>query len=347
MDAARNDAVEMARTFDMSFEEEDDLKCQLNVCELRPKELGDWETAAEADTLCESVQRLSLKNNVPEAPLNHQVPNYELRDYTDQNILLDELCAFTKVTNANGTTKVVRKSSILWALTDTKSSLSNERVVRVTQKAIEKVNKRTLLGSNCVVTAAPGKGSDEVALVWSGENLRIGDWCFFLKEDRFDSLDDLLVGRIVGFEYIVAKSAREKQYTWNSAPVKTNIEPSLRRGIKVLASWYEYRENGKIIPIESGAKHFFIDINHYIGTTKHIGKPSEGKVNLESTETIFLNQQLLNLVGMYFSHMCSHCYIVVIAYSDVSLRNELLFSEKKLDELNHEAHEVYSDSGSE
>lgn len=301
MRVARDDAINSAKQFDIHFDPEEDMICQLPVCEPRPGEFGendDTFAMEEADILCESIKEINLANDTEEI-LNHSATcDFGLRDYTDQNRVIDELCPFTENKDKNGKIKVVRKSSALWSLLNTKSSLSVDRLQRVQGKAIEKANKRTLSKTQCTTVNAAEDDTRKVALVWREEELHIGDWCFFLGDEISSSLDDLFVGQIVGFKYIVGKTAKEKQYSWDNAPVSTQIQPKLRRGIEVLATWYGYRENGSIVSIESEVKHFFKNIIHYVGTTKAIEQPSCGKTKLKSTQLIYLNQQLLNLLGM-------------------------------------------------
>lgn len=79
----------------------------------------------------------------------------------------------------------------------------------------------------------------------------------------------------------------------------TKIEHSLRRGIEVLASWYEYCESGRLIPLATEVKNFFKDIKDYVGSTKIIEQPSHEKLKLKSTQLIYLNQGLLDLLRMY------------------------------------------------
>lgn len=103
---------------------------------------------------------------------------------------------------------------------------------------------------------------------------------------------------MVSFRYILGKTARERQYSWDTAPVKTQVEPELRRGIEVLATWYEYYEDGRLIPIAAENKHFYKDITEYVGTTKVIEQPSHGKLKLEPVHLVYLNQQLMSLIGI-------------------------------------------------
>lgn len=101
---------------------------------------------------------------------------------------------------------------------------------------------------------------------------------------------------VIANRYTIGKTAKERQYSWDYAPVHTKIEPSLRRGIEVLATWFEYRENGKLVRLTAEVKHFYKNINDYIGTTKAIKQPNEN-LDLKSTQLILLNQQLLELLG--------------------------------------------------
>lgn len=100
------------------------------MCEPKLNKNNDSLAVAEVttDSLCESIGQINLQNNdesVSAVSATYEL--YGLRDYTDQNIVIDELCAFTKIMDKDGTSKVVRKSSVLWALTNTKYGLSNDR----------------------------------------------------------------------------------------------------------------------------------------------------------------------------------------------------------------------------
>lgn len=106
---------------------------------------------------------------------------------------------------------------------------------------------------------------------------------------------------VLFIRYILGKTAKERQYSWNNAPVETKIEQSLRRGIEVLVSWYEYCESGRLVPLATEVKHFFKNIKDYVGTTKIIEQPSHEELKVKSTQLIFLNQGLLDLLGIHFT----------------------------------------------
>lgn len=200
---ARDDAISMAKTFGIHFSNKEDLTCQLRVCEPEGAKLNgnnDPLAAAEVttDSLCESIGQINLKNGDEEvSAVAATYELYGLRDYTDQNIVINELCPFTKVMDKDGQSKVVRKSSVLWALTNTKYGLSNDRLQRVQGTALEKANKRTLH-----VQHTPDQVPEtDKQIVWRDQNVYIGDWCFFVKSQSSKSKDDLLVGQVVAFRY--------------------------------------------------------------------------------------------------------------------------------------------------
>lgn len=304
MNTARDDALIAATALGLKIPPEEDLSCKIPASEFRPEELNEEidplashankENAADAESLSVDIQNLHMEEMQEALSAN---PLLAIRDYSEQNIPLTETCPFIKVSDTKGNVKIVRKSSALWALTNSKSKLSNDRLKRVQQDAIErasgKLNKIEQVNSNV---------SPEV-LVSRQEMLNIGDWSYFVhgKSKKYtQSLNELYVGQVLGFKYIIGKTAKEKQYSRNNAPVNPNIASKLRRGIEVQATWYKYNENGSLLPIDSTAKHFFINIENYIGTTKTIEQTAHGKfqVKMVSTKLIYFNQQLLNLLSV-------------------------------------------------
>lgn len=113
------------------------------------------------------------------------------------------------------------------------------------------------------------------------------------------------MGLVVAFRYIVGKNNKEKQYPWEWAPVRTNLKPEERRGIHVLATWYTYNENGSLEPLNMDKKHFFLDIEDYIATTHSIkcSPLRNAKIDADSINLCYFNQQLLSLMGWYYKIM--------------------------------------------
>lgn len=320
IEAARNEAVKVEKTFGIKISPNNNLSCKLPVCEMNLNNNTSFErsvldTTAANDVLCEQVEQLLLRDESPseEEQFNINSLAYinselNLRDYSDQNIVLNNLCPFTEVKDKCGNTKVVRKSSVLWLLTTSRSSLSSDRLQRVQTKAIERVNQRSFSATstkhNELSTFTSGTLGQQAKLIWQNDELHIGDWCIFADEIKnkpprpnADIYSGVFAGLVIGFKYIVGKTVKAKQYSWNNAPVHTNLDRSLRRGINVLATWYKYTENGNLISLNATKKHFFRNINNYVGTVKSFERSSGNlKISLHSDQLIHFNQQLSDLL---------------------------------------------------
>lgn len=204
MNMARDEAIKTAKSFDIQLTDEEDLTCQLHVCEPGQQKLIEnddsfAEATAAENLLCKSFEHIDLKNDDEDALANstyHEL--YGLRDYTDQNIIVDKCCPYTRIVDKNGQEKIVRKSSIVWALTNKKTGLSNDRLQRVQGKALEKANRRTLSSIQPTIDEAI---EDDKQIVWMDQNVCVGDWCFFLKDKSSKSTENLFAGQVVSFRY--------------------------------------------------------------------------------------------------------------------------------------------------
>lgn len=122
---------------------------------------------------------------------------YGLRDYSDQNVVIDNMCPLTSILDKDGQKKVVRKSSILWALTNDRSKLSKDRLQRVRGGVLESANKRTLSKTHNAETQKQETTFEE--MISMEQNIHLGDCCVFSKDGSSTSIDNLLVGRVLAF----------------------------------------------------------------------------------------------------------------------------------------------------
>lgn len=192
-----------------------------------------------------------------------------LRDYSSEDKQCEEDSRFVQVSDDNGSMKTVRKSSLLWLLTDSPGKLSNSRLSRVQGSTTPNSRKRKQ--SSHFSTDANKRQCRSVLFV--SEELKIGDICFFSNKkfttDCFGpSLENVFVGVVLGFKYINGKNEKDKQYGLNFAPVKPpedlkNKKPA--RGLETLATWYRCDNELKLHPVKTS--HFFINIEEYIATT--------------------------------------------------------------------------------
>lgn len=307
---ARDEAIKDATNFGMNISSNDTLACQLIPSVSRAVKPRGNVTAPLSlnDQLCDDVNRMQLQDSPK--PTTHNPTtiraDLKLRDYTDQNIILNELSPFTQVTDKHGNSKVVRKSSIVWLLTTSKNKLSSDRLRCVQSKCIENANRSTASVSSTL------EANMENSVVWKAEELNVGDWCFFTHECKnrsaysvSKSFKKIRVGLVVAFKYIIGNNLKEKQYSWDNAPVRSNLKPSERRGIHVLATWYTYNENGSLDVLNAEKKHLFLDMEDYVATTRAIKRSSLGvlRIDVDSDHLCHFNQQLLYLTGMiqYFN----------------------------------------------
>lgn len=109
------------------------------------------------------------------------------------------------------------------------------------------------------------------------QEVGIGEWCVFKVESR------LLVGMILSFCYTAGKSFKSRQYTKQTANITSAVP------IGVLAAWYTWNNEGKLMP-QSLKSHTYIGIENYKTT---IPKPSYKQKELRVNVNVL--QQLIVL----------------------------------------------------
>lgn len=160
-----------------------------------------------------------------------------LKEYFDDDSNIDEKSRFTKVTDENGNTKIVRKSSLIWLLSNSnKEKLSNDRLQRVQNNPrndYRQLNSKSKIPS--FVTERLLYISDEICL---------GEWVFFndpvqpKRSKKSDKIENYIVGAVMGFSYSNGKTAIERQYSLDFASVS-------KENIQVMATWYHLQSSGE------------------------------------------------------------------------------------------------------
>lgn len=167
---------------------------------------------------------------------------------------------FVDVVNKDGSVKTVLKSSVIWALSESKSSLSKDRLTRVQAPSTPKNHKTPRKRQKNI------ENHNDESIVEKNE-LTIGDWCLFRNtvygDDRNNS--DFLLGMVSGFIYIKGKCERDKQYSLDSVPI--SAQNTTNRGIEVLATWKNVDADFMTHSI-SEKNSFFVDIKKYVTTVK-------------------------------------------------------------------------------
>lgn len=168
--------------------------------------------------------------------------------------------------------KLVRKSKIIWSLSQTNEKLSSDRLQRVQKR---KSARRQLEFVDVPMIDKP---------IYKVAEIKIGDWCIFRNSDQHISAKYIL-GNVLAFRYINGKTNKEKQYSLDYAPVchKTNL-----RGVEVLASWYSMDTNAKVI------SHFvcsFINIEQYVANLIEIAIEKHGNEIISLSEKFVMDIQ--------------------------------------------------------
>lgn len=182
--------------------------------------------------------------------------NYVPEQNTKPNSLID-------ITLDNGVTKTIRKSTYLWTLTDPKRQLSNDRLKRVQEtKNFDKSanNKARTKPRRLIfrkeISPAP------ILTLSKNEELQIGDWAIF--QTKVNGKPIFAVGNVLSFRYKDGKTAIQRRYTWDFAPVDVP-KCAKPRGIEVMASWFEIGSTTTLTPADR-LHCLYIDIEKYIIT---------------------------------------------------------------------------------
>lgn len=238
---ALNDGISDARKFGINVTPDDVSSCTIKV--IQPKR--------------------SAKKLVENTP----IPN---ESFNGSNMESDE----DQMNDQKG--EELTKSRLVWLLTESNQTLSNDRLVRVQKRSESKKQS---------FKSAETKKSFE-----KNETLRIGDWCLFSLNDENLAgefgLENVIVGCILGFQYADGKNEREKRYS-NDFVTLTKTDP---REVNVLSSWYHVCDGKFTYSIEPN--NFFTKTEKYIAT---VSPPTRinGGLSFSSDEWEAIEKELL------------------------------------------------------
>lgn len=212
------------------------------------------------------------------------------QDIADCNLSIDSSSPFVEMEYRPGSKKQVRKSTLVWLLSESKDKLSNDRLSRV--QGFKKV-------SSCKRRLNFKKPNTNVNLT-KNDQIQIGDYCIFCnKENNKDhhQIHELVIGAVLGFKYIKGRTDKEKGYSWDFAPVKTDLPEKSKRGINVLASWYHFDCSGNLQPI-NGMNCFHISIENYVATLQNISfDKTNSALSLSETYLQSIHTKLASLIN--------------------------------------------------
>lgn len=189
---AQEDAKKLALEFDMHPDDFDVDRCPMKKPNIAmpvalPREFSDSETESEFFCL-DGTSSLNL------------------HEYNKDNLSLTENSKYVEVCYPDNSTQIVRKSSIVWLLSDSTEKLSSDRLKRVQTSVqsteLQHPSKRSkLIHANTLQC-------DQ--LMHKCEELTIGEWCIFTADfDNDFSIDmvqentiqNIIIGTVLAFQY--------------------------------------------------------------------------------------------------------------------------------------------------
>lgn len=143
----------------------------------------------------------------------------EAQPVSQQRSSIPKNSRFTHHFNSDGTSTLVKKSAILWGLSDPRRQ-SSDRVVRVMGELTS------------------GVKSSAISSVRRSSELNNGDWCAFYVNDGVQ------FGHVLAFKYLSGEG-RAKVYSLRHAPV--HVPPGkTARGLGVLSNLCTLKSSGEI-----------------------------------------------------------------------------------------------------
>lgn len=131
-----------------------------------------------------------------------------------------------------------------------------ERKVRIL-----KINRVIKYKSKIAITERENDGTstllDDISKM---DEIGIGDWCIFEKENR------ILIGLILSFRYLNGKTFKDQSYGKSTAFVQSSGKP-----VGVLGSWYSWNAIGNLeveSVLQPHKQHSFLPIGWYRGNIR-------------------------------------------------------------------------------
>lgn len=294
MKDALEDALKNARTFGIIFQPADIIECELQKHTSSDTYSDNSEILSDLGSDDDDDDDYILQNNTENDPRN---------DHT----------SFVQIENEDGTFKEIRKSTLVWFLTESKGGLSSDRLKRVQTPSQSNENKRRKIESS-------QRKYDKITLCKKLGEIGVGQWCVFKntheqlhikKSSQISSLEsscsnifeNVVVGAVACFKYF-HESAQQQKSKIKTKPFTSDIAEvnpaksadDMKASVRVLASWYYVACGGTLHPIK-GENCYFIPIENYIATIDApIKNPQDSNANVLLLNNSFdIRNELIDL----------------------------------------------------
>lgn len=270
---AQEDAKKIALEFGINCD-----KFDIGQCPIHKPNIAVPQTMNDSDS--EAEDHNSLDNSVLDS-----TDVLKLRQYNRESVSLGENSKFLELCYSDESTQIVRKSSIVWMLSESITKLSSDRLKRVQTKVPESEPKHSKL--KYANTSQQALQNDQH--MCKSEQISVGEWCLFVVDlDNIPFIDvkkenckNIIIGTVLGFEYSDGKTVKQRQYHKDTAP--TSKSDKNNRDIAVLSNWYAITTEAILVPL-NGLNSFFVPIDKYIVTVENLKMNAESqlKLNLNS-----------------------------------------------------------------
>lgn len=234
LNRAKRSALNDALHFEMEIDSD-----EIDVCEVPIPNRLETDEELNENYDCED----DIENEIGH---EHLEDTYEAED--DGGILQeeedDQQRAFITITEHSGRKKLLRKSTLVWILSEGTRKISSDRLIRVQDK------KNAVDPS---ISIDPSKSD----IVYESKYIKIGDWCFFKAGE------EVYIGLLHAFRYANRRLVKDKSYKFES--VNLVDKPNLSKELEVLSTWYLVNHEAVLVPA-SVENHQFISMENYVAT---------------------------------------------------------------------------------
>lgn len=201
-------------------------------------------------------------------------------EVSKQPSAINENSPFVNVMDEDGLQNTIKKSAIVWLLSESRGNLSSDRLKRVQARKEDESN-----GPKRIYIPPTISTKRKIGDLFELSEIKVGEWCiFFNGEPKYQNL---IVGNILCFKYLTGDTEKQRQYSLDIAPIKTNSKNP--RGLLVLGLWHSLNADFTLQLIARPS--FFVNINNYVAsintpeidsnkTKKIIGNLDEMKISL-------------------------------------------------------------------
>lgn len=230
---ASTTAVADAKQFGMDISPDDIRHCKLNDVEISM----DHENVQIDDSHVD----LGIASSKSDFISDYQ----NLRDYSNKTGNSDKNC-YLDIIEESGL-KTVRKSSLMWNMTDSKQKLSADRLGRVRGTKRKSTNRQLEFVDVSMVDKP----------LYKSDGIKVGDWCLF--KNTICGNEKYILGNILSFQYADGKTHKTRYYAWEYVSIS---QDESARKLDALALWIKLDLNG-IISTFNEPKCTFICIENY------------------------------------------------------------------------------------